>query len=180
MDGSFRWFDKNARKVGVGWDVKHILSGGDGIIYTVTSNNDLMWYRHDGRSDGSFRWFDNNARKVAVGWDVKHIFSDPTFFVPKPLKTPDRPGNPELGDPTGKGSELLETTGEHRFAAEERGFVSAGQLRPGDRISTHDQKGARVVSTIPRSAEATVYNLSVDRFQTFFIGGAVGPQPQRL
>ncbi len=26
-DGSFRWFDNNARKVGVGWNMKHVFSG---------------------------------------------------------------------------------------------------------------------------------------------------------
>jgi hypothetical protein len=70
------------------------------------------------------------------------------------------------------GGEMVETTAEHRFAAEERGFVSAGQLRPGDRLSTHNQRDAAVVSTRARSADATVYNLSVDRLHTFFIGGA--------
>jgi len=70
------------------------------------------------------------------------------------------------------GGEVVETTAQHRFAAEERGFVSAGQLRPGDRLSTHDERGAGVVSTGARSAEVTVYNLSVDRFHTFFVAGA--------
>jgi Pretoxin HINT domain len=68
--------------------------------------------------------------------------------------------------------EVVETTAEHRFASEKRGFVSAGQLRPGDRLLTHNDRAVAVVSTGTRSAEVTVYNLSVDRFQTFFIGGA--------
>jgi hypothetical protein len=71
-----------------------------------------------------------------------------------------------------EGGEVVETTAAHRFAAEERGFVSADQLRPGDRLSTHNDRGAEVVSTGTRSAEVTVYNLSVDRFHTFFICGA--------
>jgi len=50
--------------------------------------------------------------------------------------------------------------------------VSAWQLRPGDRLLTHNEKGVAVVSTGARSAEATVYNLSVDRLHTFFIGRA--------
>jgi hypothetical protein len=70
------------------------------------------------------------------------------------------------------GGEVVETTTAHRFAAEERGFVSAGQLRPGDRLSTHDERGLGVVSSETRSGDADVYNLSVDRFYTFFIGGA--------
>ena len=46
-----------------------------GIIYAVTDNNDLMWYRHDGRTDGTFRWAFNKGKKVGNGWSVKHIFS---------------------------------------------------------------------------------------------------------
>ena len=68
--------------------------------------------------------------------------------------------------------EVVETTAEHRFASEKRGFVSARQLRPGDRLLTHNEKGVAVVSTRARSAEATVYNLSVDRLHTYFIGRA--------
>lgn len=71
-----------------------------------------------------------------------------------------------------EGGEVVETTAAHRFAAEKRGFVSAGELRPGDTLSTHNDRGTEVVSIEARSAEVTVYNLSVDRFHTFFIGGA--------
>lgn len=46
-----------------------------GIIYAVTDNNDLMWYRHDGRTDGTFKWAFNEGKKVGNGWSVKHIFS---------------------------------------------------------------------------------------------------------
>jgi hypothetical protein len=69
-----------------------------------------------------------------------------------------------------EGGEVVETTSTHRFATEKRGFVSAGELRPGDTLCTHDDRGAEVVSIEGRSAEVTVYNLSVDRFHTFFIG----------
>jgi hypothetical protein len=61
--------------VGNSWDVKHIFSGGDGVIYAINSQNDLLWFRHDGRADGSFKWADSNPRKVGNSWDVKHIFS---------------------------------------------------------------------------------------------------------
>jgi hypothetical protein len=70
------------------------------------------------------------------------------------------------------GGEIVETTAAHRFAAEDRGFVSAGQLRPGDRLSTHSEKCAGVVSAEARPGAMTVYNLCVDRFHTFFVGSA--------
>jgi len=68
--------------------------------------------------------------------------------------------------------EVVETTAEHRFAAEKRGFVGAGQLLPGDRLSTHNARTARIVSMVTRTADVTVYNISVDQFHTFFIGCA--------
>ena len=45
----------------------------NGVIYAVTNDNLLMWYRHDGRGDGSFRW--TGPKKVGSGWDFKQIFS---------------------------------------------------------------------------------------------------------
>jgi len=60
-DGSFTWADNNARKVGVGWNLKQ------GVIYAVTETDELLWFRHDGRGDGSFTWADHNARKVGAG-----------------------------------------------------------------------------------------------------------------
>jgi hypothetical protein len=74
-DGSFKWSDDKARKVGNGWDVKQIFAGGGGVIYAINHNNDLLWYRHEGIGDGSFKWTDDNARKVGNGWDVKQIFA---------------------------------------------------------------------------------------------------------
>ena len=46
-----------------------------GVIYGVVQNNDLLWYRHDGRNDGTFRWAFDAGKKVGNGWDVKHVFS---------------------------------------------------------------------------------------------------------
>jgi hypothetical protein len=78
-DGSFRWAPApdGGKKVGIGWNFKQIFSGGDGIIYAVTDNGDLMWMRHDGRNDGSFRWapMPDGGKKVGIGWNFKQIFS---------------------------------------------------------------------------------------------------------
>jgi hypothetical protein len=63
------------KKVGVGWDVKQVFSSGDGIIYAQMPNNDLLWYRHDGRGDGSFRWGFPEGKKVGVGWNFVQLFS---------------------------------------------------------------------------------------------------------
>ena len=74
-DGSFRWANNHGKKVGVGWNVKHIFYGGDGIIYAINNNNDLLWFHHDGENDRSFRWTDSNPRKVGTGWNMKRVFS---------------------------------------------------------------------------------------------------------
>ncbi len=52
-----------------------LVTEADGIIYAITQNNDLMWYRHEGRNDGTFRWTFNEGKKVGNGWNVKHVFS---------------------------------------------------------------------------------------------------------
>jgi hypothetical protein len=48
---------------------------GDGVIYAIAENGDLLWFRHDGRGDGSFRWTDDKGRKVGVEWNFKYLFS---------------------------------------------------------------------------------------------------------
>ena len=45
-----------------------------GVIYALTANNDLLWYRHDGRDDGAARWAVAEAKTVGTGWTFKHVF----------------------------------------------------------------------------------------------------------
>jgi hypothetical protein len=52
--------------VGAHWNLKQVFSGGDGIIYAIQDNGDLLWYRHDGRNDATFRWASNEGKKVGV------------------------------------------------------------------------------------------------------------------
>jgi hypothetical protein len=50
------------RQIGVGWaDFAHLVAGGDGILYTLTSTGELRWYRDEHR-DGS------NAPDGSTGW----------------------------------------------------------------------------------------------------------------
>jgi len=74
-DGSFRWTDNHARKIGSGWNVKHAFCGADGVIYAIDANDDLLWNRHEGRNDGSGRWAHPVGRKVGAGWNFPHVFS---------------------------------------------------------------------------------------------------------
>jgi len=77
-DGTFRW--DGPKKVGSGWGgFTKLFSGGDGVIYAVQDNGDLVWYRHDGHNDGSFRWAAAAAKKVGSGWykfTLKQVFTD--------------------------------------------------------------------------------------------------------
>ena len=53
---------------------KDIFSGGNGVVYGLMDNGDLLWFRHDGKDDGSFRWATGRGRKVGNGWDFKAVF----------------------------------------------------------------------------------------------------------
>jgi hypothetical protein len=53
--------------------LKQVFAGGNGVVYAILDNGDLMWYRHDGRGDGTGRW--TGPKKVGNGWDVKQVFS---------------------------------------------------------------------------------------------------------
>jgi hypothetical protein len=51
-----------------------------GVIYAVTLNDDLMWYRHDGRGDGSLRWAAAEGRKIGQGWEFKQLFANAGYL----------------------------------------------------------------------------------------------------
>lgn len=72
-NGNWEWTDDSARKVGTGWDFKHVVSGGGGIIYAVNAADELLWYRHDGHGNGKWEWTADTGRRVGVGWSVKHL-----------------------------------------------------------------------------------------------------------
>jgi hypothetical protein len=65
------------QKIGSGWNsFLKIFSGGDGIIYAIASNGDLLYYRDEAR-DGTPRWsFGGEGQKIGTGWgDYLHVFS---------------------------------------------------------------------------------------------------------
>ncbi len=74
-------------QIGVGWNFKHVFSGGKGIIYAVTDENRLLWYDHSAFADGQNAWnappalsdAATHAGKVpgqiGEGWDFKQVFS---------------------------------------------------------------------------------------------------------
>jgi tachylectin len=57
------------KEVGTGWqNFRQVFSPGDGIIYAVTKEGRLLWYRHQGYRTGSSIWLP--PREVAsTGWE---------------------------------------------------------------------------------------------------------------
>lgn len=77
--GAISWTAGSGNQVGVGWaaGVQKVFSGGDGVVYGIRSNGDLLWYRHDGRFDGSSVWVNGGlGKKVGNGWqNFLQVFS---------------------------------------------------------------------------------------------------------
>ncbi|CAN5144715.1 hypothetical protein BH11MYX1_BH11MYX1_28960 [soil metagenome] len=46
-----------------------------GDIYRIDDADQLLWYRHDGRTDGSFTWASESGAVVGAGWAFKNLFS---------------------------------------------------------------------------------------------------------
>ncbi|HEV7573587.1 MAG TPA: tachylectin-related carbohydrate-binding protein, partial [Thermoanaerobaculia bacterium] len=95
-DGILRWYKHNGflsgagvqtpgawegpKDVGRGWGgLKHVFSGGDGIIYTISDDGILRWYKHNGFLTGAGlqnpgAW--EGPKDVGRGWGgLKHVFS---------------------------------------------------------------------------------------------------------
>jgi Tachylectin len=77
-DGSWKWAYDGQRKVVAqeGWsNYEYVFSGGRGVIYAVTEDHDLLWFRHDGQRDANDRWTAPDGKKVATGWNFTRMFS---------------------------------------------------------------------------------------------------------
>ena len=64
----------------------------------------------------------------------------------------------------------LHTTKQHRFFVPGLGFVAAGRLTPGTALLTYEEQSPTVLGTTPLHEEATVYNLEIAGFHTYFVG----------
>jgi hypothetical protein len=64
----------------------------------------------------------------------------------------------------------VETTSVHRFATAGGEFVDAGSLRPGDELATRDGVDVVLEETAEVVKPTTVYNLTVGRLHTYFVG----------
>jgi hypothetical protein len=80
-DGANRWTaGAGGNNVGGGWNIySTVFSGGGGVIYGITPEGQLQWYRHDGWTDGTNRWTAGaGGNNVGGGWNIYNtVFSDP-------------------------------------------------------------------------------------------------------
>jgi large repetitive protein len=68
------------------------------------------------------------------------------------------------------GGRIIETMAEHPFWAQDKGWVPAGELLPGDLLSSHDGQWVAVEAVLDTGDYATVYNLRVAEDHTYFVG----------
>jgi Tachylectin len=76
--GNQSWANRNKLSViAKGWGrYKHVFSAGDGVIYAISTDGKMFWFRHTGWLDGSRRWAANSGRQVGKGWqDAIKVFS---------------------------------------------------------------------------------------------------------
>jgi RHS repeat-associated protein len=66
---------------------------------------------------------------------------------------------------------VIATTGEHPFYVRDKGWTSAAELKVGDLLSTHDCQWVPVKDLFATGQLATVFNLRVADYHTYFVGG---------
>jgi hypothetical protein len=84
--------------------------------------------------------------------------------------TPDQPLLALALEDSLGGLETVEVTAPHPFYVEDRGWVAAGDLAPGDQIVSSGGGRLRVAKSQDTSRRTTVYNFEVEDFHTYFVG----------
>jgi hypothetical protein len=64
----------------------------------------------------------------------------------------------------------IRTTFEHPFYVQGKGWICAKEVQPGDQFSSHDGQWVTVESVTDLKEVATVYNLRVSDYHTYFVG----------
>jgi hypothetical protein len=70
------------------------------------------------------------------------------------------------------GGRVIGTTAEHPFWVQAKGWQSACDLQPGDRLSSHDGQWIVVEAVTDSGEVTTVYNFRVAEYHTYFVGSS--------
>lgn len=123
LDGVINWTNMPSGgkgHIGEGWNMKHVFSAGNGIIYAVNPENQLLWYRHLGHTDGTDAWQTTPDPKgyIGEGWDMKHVFCGDDGVIYAVNQQDQLLWYRHLGQQTG--TDLWETT------PEPKGYIGEG------------------------------------------------------
>ena len=76
-DAERGWAPDSGSQIGYGWDMfTTVFSGGDGIIYAITPDSDLLWYRDDlgdgsNGASGERGWAPGSGSAIGLGWSIE-------------------------------------------------------------------------------------------------------------
>lgn len=56
--------------IGARWSGLDVVSGGDGVIYTIDSSGNLRWYSDGDYAGGAPDWASNSGALIGTGWNV--------------------------------------------------------------------------------------------------------------
>jgi hypothetical protein len=72
--GATGWAANSGSPIGNGWQgFRHLFSGGNGVIYAVKPDGDLLWYRYQGNGESD--------RSGATGWAANSANPDPGWVL---------------------------------------------------------------------------------------------------
>ena len=177
QDGKLRWYKHNGyltgagmetpgawegpNEVGRGWaDFQNVFSAGNGIIYAITQEGKLIWYKHNGYLDGKGldsprAW--ENPKEIGRGWgDFLQVFallpgSSPISRTPSSSSTSSNSDSASDG-PGQPASRVPNVVGIHWTEAEDR-LRKAG-FKPFTLFTSEPDPALRygyVKSTIPKA-----------------------------
>ena len=75
------WAASSGNQIGIGWNgFTHVFSDGAGIIYAITPDGRLLWYRDDDRNgnngpNAERGWAAGSGNQIGIGWNgFTHVF----------------------------------------------------------------------------------------------------------
>ena len=80
QDGADQWLTTQDPKgyIGEGWgqdNFVQVFSGGNGVLYAIDKNGNLLWYKHLGFQDGADKWLTTQDPKgyIGEGWGADNF-----------------------------------------------------------------------------------------------------------